>query len=126
MNGRRGWIISYDIREPRRLRQVHAYLVKHAYALQYSVFLALCSDSELDRLLAGVENQISEKCDDVRAYPLPDSAEPVCLGLMHQSDFLLLASLNPDSVRRLLEAKAATAGRGDSASRGAILIEDEV
>lgn len=106
MRRKRAWIVSYDITEPRRLRQVHAYLVKHAFALQYSVFLAVCSETELDRLLAGLSSQISAKHDDVRAYPIPEAAEPVCLGLMRQSDFLLLESLNPASARHLLRGGA--------------------
>lgn len=93
VSGARCWIIAYDITEPRRLRQVHAYLVKHAYALQYSVFLAACTERRLERILAGLEGQIHHKLDDVRAYPLPEGAEPVCLGVMYTSDFVLLEGL---------------------------------
>ena len=89
----RCWIIAYDITEPRRLRQVHAYLVKHAHALQYSVFLAVCTEHQLERILAGLAGQIHHRSDDVRAYPLPEGAEPVCLGVMYESDFLLLTGL---------------------------------
>lgn len=93
MSEARCWIIAYDITEPRRLRQVHAYLVKRAHALQYSVFLAVCTERGLERILEGLEGQIHRKLDDVRAYPLPEGAEPVCLGVMYTSDFLLLAGL---------------------------------
>lgn len=93
VSGTRCWIIAYDITEPRRLRQVHAYLVKHAYALQYSVFLAACTERQLERILAGLDGQIHQKLDDVRAYPLPEGAEPVCLGVIYASDFVLLGGL---------------------------------
>lgn len=93
MSEARCWIIAYDITEPRRLRQVHAYLVKHAYALQYSVFLAVCTERHLERILSGIEGQIHHKLDDVRAYPLPEGVAPVCLGVMYTSDFALLTGL---------------------------------
>lgn len=93
MSETRCWVIAYDITEPKRLRQVHAYLVKHAHALQYSVFLAVCTERQLERLLRGLEGQIHHKRDDVRAYPLPEGASPVCLGVMYTSDFVLLAGL---------------------------------
>lgn len=89
----RCWIIAYDITEPRRLRQVHSYLVRHAYPLQYSVFLAVCTERQLERILAGLAGQIHHKLDDVRAYPLPEGAEPVCLGQMYSNDFILLEGL---------------------------------
>jgi CRISPR-associated protein Cas2 len=86
----RCWIIAYDISEPRRLRQVHAYLVKHAHALQYSVFLAVCTTRQLERILASLAAQINQNLDDVRAYPLPENATPVCIGLTQASGLLLL------------------------------------
>jgi len=107
VSGARCWIIAYDITAPRRLRQVHAYLVKHAYALQYSVFLAACTERQLERILAGLDGQIHQKLDDVRAYPLPEGAEPVCLGVMYTSDFVLLAGLEEG-------ARAFVGPRGDT------------
>ncbi len=101
MSAVRSWIIAYDIAEPRRLRQVHAYLVKHAHALQYSVFLAVCTERQLERILAGLAGQIHHGLDDVRAYPLPDRAEPVCLGMMYTSDFVLFDGLD-DTARGFL------------------------
>lgn len=100
----RCWIIAYDITEPRRLRQVHAYLVKHAHALQYSVFLAVCTERQLDRILAGLAGQIHHGLDDVRAYPLPEGAEPVCLGTMYASDFILLEGLEGSAREFLFRA----------------------
>ncbi len=125
VNRKRAWIVAYDIADPRRLQQVHAYMVKHAYALQYSVFLALSTERELDRLLAGLEQQISRKHDDVRAYPLPEDAEPVCLGQMRTSDFLLLSSLSPECVARFVRGGSANAGMGAQAKEPQILIEDD-
>jgi CRISPR-associated protein Cas2 len=93
ISGIRSWIIAYDIAEPRRLRQVHAYLVKHAHALQYSVFLAMVTESQLQRILAGLAGQINHNADDIRAYPVPENAVPICLGLAQSRDWLLLAGL---------------------------------
>ncbi len=125
VNRKRAWIVAYDIADPRRLQQVHSFMVKHAYALQYSVFLALSTDRELDRLLAGLEQQISRKHDDVRAYPLPEGAEPVCLGQMRTSDFLLLSSLSPECVARFVRGGSGSDGIGVQATEPAVLIEDD-
>lgn len=71
MSETRAWLACYDIADPRRLRQVHGYLVKRAMAVQYSVFVGVWTDRELDRVLEGLSHQISVKRDDVRVYPLP-------------------------------------------------------
>lgn len=72
MSDARAWLACYDIADPRRLRQVHGYLVKRAVAVQYSVFAGVWTERELDRVLEGLTHQISVKLDDVRVYPLPE------------------------------------------------------
>lgn len=72
MSESRAWLACYDIADPRRLRQVHAYLVRRAMAVQYSVFVGVWTDRELNRTLEGLSHQISPKRDDVRVYPLPE------------------------------------------------------
>lgn len=101
----RSWIISYDITEPRRLRQVHGFLTKHAHAVQYSVFLAVCTERQLDRLLASLEGQISPTLDDVRAYPLAEWARPVCIGETHPQDWILTGEDLPAPARGLLASE---------------------
>lgn len=65
------FVICYDISEPRRLGRLHRYLKKAAVPLQYSVFLFVGDERQLDCLLAGIVPLMDPKEDDVRAYPLP-------------------------------------------------------
>lgn len=64
-------LIVYDIRCPRRLRRVHAFLKKQAYALQESVFAWQGTEQELIELQQGLLERINSKEDDVRGYRLP-------------------------------------------------------
>jgi CRISPR-associated protein Cas2 len=68
---RKPWIIAYDIAEPGRLRRVHKYLAKRAFALQYSVFAADLNARELAAIKRGLLKLIDEKRDDVRFYAAP-------------------------------------------------------
>ena len=38
LNTPRGWLITYDITNPKRLVRLHRFLVKQATPVQYSVF----------------------------------------------------------------------------------------
>lgn len=64
-------IICYDISDPRRLGRVFRYLRKRAVPLQYSVFLFVGDSRRLDACMADLAQLISDKEDDLRAYPLP-------------------------------------------------------
>jgi CRISPR-associated protein Cas2 len=99
----RSWIIAYDIADPQRLRQVHAFLVKHAHAVQYSVFLAVCTEKQLDRLLESISGQISPAVDDVRAYALPEWACVHFLGFAHPIQWILAGEDLPSPARALLD-----------------------
>lgn len=76
----RAWLVGYDVTSPKRLRRVHHFLVKRAFPLQYSLFLAVLSRAELDELLRDVATLIHPRRDDVRAWPLPENAEFRCVG----------------------------------------------
>lgn len=76
----RAWLIGYDISSPKRLRRVYRFLSRRAYALQYSIFLAVVSRAELDEILRGVGQLIHPRRDDVRAWPLPESAKFQSIG----------------------------------------------
>lgn len=41
------YLVAYDIRDERRLRQVHSTVSSFGYALQYSIFVCDLSDIEL-------------------------------------------------------------------------------
>jgi CRISPR-associated protein Cas2 len=67
-------LIAYDIRDPKRLRRVHAYLRTRAQALQLSVFLVQADTAELDAILDGVRARVDNRCDDIRLYAVTDPA----------------------------------------------------
>ncbi len=80
VNEKRAWLLAYDICDPKRLQQVHAYMVKRGLAVQYSVFVGEWSERELMRVLDGLRGQISPRKDDVRVYPLPEWGDPEARG----------------------------------------------
>lgn len=75
MKRRRTWLIGYDISSPRRLRRVARLLEKHAYRLQYSLFVGCWTAAEFDALWAKVAALIHPRRDDVRAWPVAQNAE---------------------------------------------------
>ena len=69
-NKPRWYVLAYDIRNPKRLRRVHAHVKKHGVSLQKSVFLIHADPGTLARLKAGVLARVDEAEDDVRLYPV--------------------------------------------------------
>ena len=89
----RRWLIAYDIREPRRLKRVHALLTKAAVPVQYSVFAASGSTLAMRQLAAALGQRIDARADDVRFYPLPQKPLVYTIGsAMLPDDVLLLDS----------------------------------
>jgi CRISPR-associated protein Cas2 len=80
MSGRGYWLVGYDIASPRRLRRVHHYLKRRAFPVQYSLFVALLDEPGLNRLLQELARLIDPRQDDVRAWPVPERAEPDYFG----------------------------------------------
>ena len=79
-NRRTPWLLCYDIASPRRIQRVYRVLCRHATPLQYSVFHAIATRSEIRTMLHDIEEHIDPRRDDVRAYPLLTTARPVSLG----------------------------------------------
>ncbi len=67
-------LIAYDVREPKRLRRIHAYLRKHALALQQSVFMIETDDRHLQEILDEVRARADNRDDDIRLYAIPNPA----------------------------------------------------
>ena len=65
------WLIAYDIREPRRLRRVHKFVSRNAFALQYSLFAADLDARGVAAIISGLEARARTGVDDVRLYALP-------------------------------------------------------
>lgn len=69
-----GWLVAYDIADPKRWRRVYASVGEYGYRVQYSLFW-LPSDRATGLALARhLETVIDPGADDVRLYPFPDNA----------------------------------------------------
>jgi CRISPR-associated protein Cas2 len=88
---RKAFLIAYDIADAKRLARVHRCLRNYAAPVQYSVFLGLMSERELDKVLGEVAGLIEGEEDDVRAYPVPERCEAVTLGRQYLPEGVLLA-----------------------------------
>lgn len=72
LNAPRGWLICYDIGDPRRLSRFHRFLEKRAVPVQYSVFCFQGSAAQLGQLVREIASRIDPAVDDVRVYQLPE------------------------------------------------------
>ena len=95
------WLVAYDIREPRRLRQVHRYLRQQGVAAQYSVFTVEADDFGIAAHLHALGRLIDRRVDDLRAYHLPAQCPVWRLGRQVWPDGL---SLSPSQAVRLLQS----------------------
>ncbi|WP_072054928.1 CRISPR-associated endonuclease Cas2 [Aliivibrio fischeri] len=67
----KNYIISYDIRHPKRLQRVHKVLLGYGIPLQYSVFYLKNSRKlDVDEVWERLAQLINKKEDDVRLYPV--------------------------------------------------------
>lgn len=70
---RRRLLVAYDIREPKRLRAVHAAMKGFGDPLQYSVFLCDLDGSERVGLRADLRELMNEREDSVVIVDLGDA-----------------------------------------------------
>lgn len=73
MSARRRLLLTYDIREPKRLRRVHKVAKEFGYALQYSVFVCDLDAIGRLRLEAAVRDVMHEGVDSVALFDLGES-----------------------------------------------------
>jgi CRISPR-associated protein Cas2 len=64
--------VAYDIRDPKRLRDVHTTAKRYGYALQYSVFICDLADQDLIRLKWDMGDVIHDDHDEVVIVDLGD------------------------------------------------------
>jgi CRISPR-associated protein Cas2 len=64
------YLLTYDIREPRRLRRVHRVALDHGYPLQYSVFICDLTTQELVSLRTALEAVTHLGIDSVSIFDL--------------------------------------------------------
>jgi len=67
-------LLTYDVRDPRRLRRLHYRLQRESVFLQESVALLRLDEAELDELLEELSPLLSP-CDDLRVYHLASLQE---------------------------------------------------
>ena len=73
MAARRRYLLTYDIREDRRLRRVHRVAKEFGYALQYSVFVCDLDSMERVSMLDALLTEIHSGLDSVALFDLGDS-----------------------------------------------------
>lgn len=95
-------LLCYDIRDPKRLRRVHAYVRKHGMPLQYSVFYLEKSNAEVTSLLRELEDFIDSRVDDIRVYTISRYEDIETLGVALAVDGIDLFSEG----RKLVEARS--------------------
>lgn len=67
---RRRYLVCYDIRDPKRLRETHKVMVGHGDPLQYSVFLCDLSGMERTHLVSRLKKVINEAYDSIAIFDL--------------------------------------------------------
>ncbi|MGI8517052.1 MAG: CRISPR-associated endonuclease Cas2 [Acidimicrobiia bacterium] len=70
--GRRRYLVGYDIREDKRLRQVHKTMKGFGWAMQYSVFICDLDAMELVRMKLKLGDLINHAVDSVAVVDLGD------------------------------------------------------
>lgn len=64
------YLVTYDVRDPRRLRRVHEVVVDHGERLQYSVYVCDLTRQELVGLRARLRAQLNLSVDSVSIFDL--------------------------------------------------------
>lgn len=96
LSTKHGWLIAYDIANPRRLKRIHRFLVREAIPVQYSVFYYEGSVAAMGQIMSELEKLIHQKQDDIRAYQLPAQPQIDTLGRgSSPDDACLLSSITP-------------------------------
>lgn len=70
---RRRFLVAYDIREPKRLRAVHATMKAFGYPIQYSVFVCDLDSSEKLMLREALGRVVHQGRDSVVLVDLGDA-----------------------------------------------------
>lgn len=70
MAARTRYLVTYDIRDPRRLRRVHQLVTDFGEQLQYSVYVCDLTDVELIRLRGRLRKRMNLEVDAVSIFNL--------------------------------------------------------
>ena len=80
LNQTQAWMIAYDIVCDRRRARVHKAVSEFAIPVQYSLYLALASQNQMNAFCQTLQPLIHPKEDDIRVYRVPDDPEFWMLG----------------------------------------------
>jgi CRISPR-associated protein Cas2 len=69
MQGSRWWLVTYDVREPKRLRKAAKHMEGYGERMQYSVFRCWLTDRDAERLRWELTAMLESE-DDVLLIPL--------------------------------------------------------
>jgi CRISPR-associated protein Cas2 len=72
---RRRYVVTYDIRDDRRLRRVHSTVKGYGWAMQYSVFICDLDKIELTRLRMALGEEINHRVDSIAIIDLGEPSQ---------------------------------------------------
>lgn len=67
---RRRYLVCYDIREPRRLRETHRVVCAFGEFLQYSLYVCDLSGSERIRMMDALRDVVDQRVDSLVVFDL--------------------------------------------------------
>ncbi len=65
----KNWLVAYDIKNPRRLRQIHKLLKNWGIPLQKSLFI-VSGNQDIIELREKLKKTMDQSEDDIRLYPI--------------------------------------------------------
>ncbi|HBT26752.1 MAG TPA: CRISPR-associated endonuclease Cas2 [Pseudothermotoga sp.] len=67
------FVVSYDIVDDKRRKELSDYLESYGVRVQYSVFETELNQSQLNQMIKGIKKRIKSDEDTVRIYPIADN-----------------------------------------------------
>jgi CRISPR-associated protein Cas2 len=64
------FVVSYDIVDDKRRKELSDYLESYGVRVQYSVFETELNQSQLNQMIKGIKKRIKPDEDTVRIYPI--------------------------------------------------------
>ncbi len=109
INELHGWLIAYDIAEPRRLARLQRYVKTVAAPVQYSLYLAQETRAGIHAIRDALAARIHPQQDDVRIYQLPKRTNIIHYGKRPLPEGLLLLQADPGRAGWVLTGRGRTA-----------------
>jgi CRISPR-associated endonuclease Cas2 len=78
------YLLTYDIRQAQRLRRIARHLERHAFRVQFSVFLYFGSERQLVALLDRLALLMDLQTDSLEAFPLMLRDPALSRGARHE------------------------------------------